>query len=156
MNDERWTPEQVALEAEYEQRLENSFNAFIGRTSDVIETIQSTDTNRPTPWGRADYQYKVERGVALVNTPGHGGFLISKGKAQTYLSPEAVQQGEPYGGYLAYEEDTDAAIVLLEHQELIPLLGFKCTEAELIANLKTYRDEYLQARAARLGTKESV
>jgi hypothetical protein len=119
-----------------------------------IKPIESTDTNRPTPWGKADFQYKVERGVALVNTPGHGGFMISKGKAQTYLSPEALQYGSPYGGYLTYEEDIDAAIVLLEHQELIPALGFKCTEADLIANLKTYRDDYLQARSIRLA-KES-
>lgn len=112
--------------------------------------LESTDTNRPTPWGKADFQYKIERGVALVNTPGHGGFLISKGKAQSYLSLEALQHGEPYGGYLAYEEDVDAAIVLLEHPEIIAPLGFKCTEAELIANLKTYRNDYLQARSVRL------
>ncbi len=116
-----------------------------------MSEIQSTDTHRPTPWGKADYQFKVSRGIALVNTPGHGGFLIGQGIAQTYLSPEAIRAGQPFGGYLAYEEDIDAAIVLLEHPELIPQLGFKSTTKEdLLQTLNTYRKDYLQARYDRL------
>jgi hypothetical protein len=118
----------------------------------ITMQIESTDTHRPTPWGKADYQYKIQRGVALVNTPGHGGFLIGQGIAQTYLSPEAIKAGEPFGSYLAYEEDVDAAIVLFEHPELIERLGFvNTTNQDLLQTLVTYRKDYLVARGLAIG-----
>jgi uncharacterized protein DUF7007 len=128
--------------------LQAQVNYILGATD--VRPIESTDTHRPTPWGKADYQYKVQRGIALVNTPGHGGFLIGQGIAQSYLSPEAIKAGEPFGSYLAYEEDVDAAIVLFEHPELIEQLGFRNTTREDLAQtLFTYRKDYLEARGQR-------
>ena len=128
--------------------LEAQLDYILGATN--VRPLESTETTRSTPWGQADYQYKIRRGVALVNTPGHGGFLISKGVAKTYLSEAAQNAGESYGGYLAYEEDVDAAIILFEHQELIELLGYfsqDCSREKLVSNtLLVYRREYLASR----------
>ena len=111
----------------------------------IADTIQMTDTTRPTPWGRADMQQVVERGVAWVNTPGHGGFLSGRGIAKTYLSEAARKRGMSFGAYLAYEEDCDAAIVLYEHPELFPLLGMGGYD-ELLASLTYWQESYLRER----------
>jgi hypothetical protein len=75
-----------------------------------------------TPWGKSDSETKFARGVTWVGTPGHGGFMISKGVAKSYLTEAAQKRGFSFGGYLAYEEDCDYALVSFEHPELFPEL----------------------------------
>ena len=118
--------------------------------------LQSTDTTRPTPWGRADYQAVIAPGVAWVNTPGHGGFLIGKAVAAKILSPAACRAGANFGRFLAYEEDCDATIVLFEHPEWMPLLGMNTSKIEvygmdavkqdLLESLSYWRLDYLRDR----------
>ena len=69
-----------------------------------------------TPWGKTDSVTKIQKGVSWVSTPGHGGFMITRKAAETFLSPEAISRAEAYGqNYLAFEEDCLASLVLWEH-----------------------------------------
>jgi hypothetical protein len=98
-----------------------------------------------TPWGRSDYQKQFRRGVTWVSTPSHGGFMIAEGTARELLSAAAIAEGELCCGYLAFEEDCDAAIVLYELPETRE--GFSNTsDAELIASLSAWNLPYLRAR----------
>src|SRR5713101_4590416 len=109
--------------------------------------ILSTNTRRMTPWGRADYQYNVAPGVAWVNTPGHGGFLIGRKAAEKYLTAYAIVRGEKFGNFLAFEEDCDATIVLFENPAFVELLGFKrASPSELAESLGHWHQDYLLLR----------
>jgi len=70
-----------------------------------------------TPWGVADNIEKCIRGVALVQTPSHGGFRISKGRAERELSEACRSYGEQMYGYYFFEEDCAYALPLYEHPE---------------------------------------
>ena len=47
-----------------------------------------------TPWGDADFEYPITKGVAWYSTPSHGGLKVSGGAARRYLSPQARAVGE--------------------------------------------------------------
>jgi hypothetical protein len=66
-----------------------------------------------TPWGVSDSKVTYRFGVSFVTTPSHGGFMVSS-SAQSLLSDAARKRGKKYGSYLAFEEDCDAYIILLE------------------------------------------
>ena len=69
-----------------------------------------------TPWGKSDSINKIQKGVSWVGTPSHGGFMITRKAAETFLSPAAIKRAEPYGkNYLAFEEDCLFALVVWEH-----------------------------------------
>jgi hypothetical protein len=98
-----------------------------------------------TPWGVSDYEKKFERGLTWVGTPSHGGFLVGKAYARKHLTPAAVAEGQPFGQYLAYEEDCDAAIVLYELPQTRE--GFSdVTDADLVESLSRWHPKYLAAR----------
>jgi hypothetical protein len=114
-----------------------------------------------TPWGKSDSTTKIlsgagfpVRGFLWVNTPGHGGFALTKRYAEGVLSKAALAVGELKGGYYFFEEDVDYAVVALEvfnlvdsnHAETtVPELGtFK--RSSLIKTLSMYRLEYLMDR----------
>ena len=86
-----------------------------------------------TPWGRADSNVLLAPGVHSVCTPGHGGILVAKAVAQQRLGPEALSIGDPFGQYLAFEEDCAYAAVLADWPDLwrqmVKLEG--CYDAEL-------------------------
>jgi hypothetical protein len=98
-----------------------------------------------TPWGNSDSEKRYERGLTWVGTPSHGGFLVGKAYASKHLSPAAIAEGEPFGQYLAYEEDCDATIILYE----LPVTreGFShVTDADLVDSLSRWHPQYLAAR----------
>jgi hypothetical protein len=68
-----------------------------------------------TPWGRADNPIEGARGIALVSTPGHGGFRLSD-ERQAAL-PEPFRSFVPFAGPGWYEEDCDWCIVVLAFPE---------------------------------------
>ena len=70
-----------------------------------------------TPWGVAYNVVKCICGVALVATPSHGGFRISKGRAERELSEACRSYGEQMYGYYFFEEDCAYALPLYEHPE---------------------------------------
>lgn len=96
--------------------------------------MDSTNTRRVTPWGRADFQYIFAPGFAWVNTPGHGGFLIGRRVAKKLLSQAAIDAGVSFGPFLAYEEDCDAAVIILERLWQVAPLFLK-PKPELLANV---------------------
>ena len=70
---------------------------------------------------------------------------MGKAYARKHLTPAAIAEGEPFGQYIAYEEDCDAAIVLYE----LPATreGFShVSDAELIERLSRWHPKYLAAR----------
>lgn len=70
-----------------------------------------------TPWGIADYIQPCVRGVALVQTPSHGGIRVSKGLAERELSNSCRAAGEQMYGYYFFEEDCACALPFFEHPE---------------------------------------
>jgi Domain of unknown function (DUF7007) len=68
-----------------------------------------------TPWGKADQVTKIEPGVSWVSTPSHGGLMIANGTAAKYLTPKAIEFGERYGSYVAFEEDCAYAIAFFQN-----------------------------------------
>lgn len=95
-----------------------------------------------SPWGKVDYVKNYQRGVRFVSTPSHGGFMISKGFAQKNLSIAAQKRAEEYNGYLCFEEDCLACIVLLE---LPNTRSEKTLPEQLIESLSYYNADYLIA-----------
>jgi hypothetical protein len=67
-------------------------------------------TSTWTPWGKADLVEKITRGINFYNTPGHGGFKVSKG----LLSKMPKQYVNPDGWY---EEDCEWCKVVLAFPE---------------------------------------
>jgi len=100
-----------------------------------------------TPWGHSDSETHFERGLTLVGTPSHGGFLVGRAYAEKHLSPAAIAEGDSFGGYLAYEEDCDASIILLElPQTRTPFSPEHVTDEALIRSLSYWHEGYLLAR----------
>jgi hypothetical protein len=71
------------------------------------------DVSTSTPWGKADYATRFARGITFYNTPGHGGFKLSKGLNETipFDFRTATWAGLGVNGW--YEEDCDAQIVIV-------------------------------------------
>jgi hypothetical protein len=99
-----------------------------------------------TPWGRSDYEKRFDRGLTLVGTPSHGGFLVGRAYASKHLSAAAQAAGDLFGDYLAYEEDCDAAIILLECPQTRAAFTSEITDASLIDDLSYWKTGYLIAR----------
>ena len=100
-----------------------------------------------TPWGTSDSKTTLARGISFVTTPSHGGFMISVRQARKLLSNAALNRGERYGSYLAYEEDCDAFIPLLELPvSMLEKLGGIQTEEKLISSLSAWHADYLIER----------
>lgn len=64
-----------------------------------------------SPWGQVDHVTKIQEGVYFVSTPGHGGFMVAK---SVPLSDAAKAEADEFGGYLCFEEDCLASIVVQE------------------------------------------
>lgn len=82
-----------------------------------------------SPWGRIDWAKELAPGLWTVTTPSHGGYWISSARGRTM--PEALagvrtfversgaaQAGGGTGRW--YEEDCDAALVVLAWPEFFP------------------------------------
>jgi hypothetical protein len=71
------------------------------------------DVRTATPWGRADCATRFTRGITFYSTPGHGGFKVSKklNKRIPFDFQTASFAGLGVNGW--YEEDEDAAIVIV-------------------------------------------
>lgn len=71
-----------------------------------------------TPWGTSQVRYRLDRGVWLVSTAGHGGVMVGKGWAMRNLTEGARAHGLLYGSYLCFEEDIDAELLVYEYPDL--------------------------------------
>lgn len=70
-----------------------------------------------TPWGQAQFEYKIVPGVSWFSTASHGGMRVSPSVARKLLSPAAIKHGEAWGGAFWYEEDVAYLIPFLENPE---------------------------------------
>lgn len=69
-----------------------------------------------TPWGKAQQIAEFDKGILWVDTASHGGYLVPKDVVSTM--PQPIQDyiatsiyGGPWGNYMAFEEDCEAALV---------------------------------------------
>jgi hypothetical protein len=100
-----------------------------------------------TPWGKPDSKTTLARGISFVTTPSHGGFMVALAMANRFLSVAANRRGLKYGDYLAFEEDGDALIVLLELPvSMLEKLGGFPTVAALVKSLSIWHADYLLER----------
>lgn len=67
-----------------------------------------------SPWGLVVRCDTLFPGVYSVSTAGHGGIMVQIDATRQLLSPEAQAVGFQAGGYLNFEEDCDAPVVLRE------------------------------------------
>lgn len=105
-----------------------------------------------TPWGKADYVKEVYMHTKWVCTPSHGGLMIAKGTANRVLSQACVKRGQVFGGYLAYEEDCQYALVAYEKPEWFENDRRDCIQVKESAwrTLSAYEPEYLIERGHEL------
>ena len=67
-----------------------------------------------SPWGEIQRCVRICHGIYQVSTASHGGVMLTTRLAQAMLSPAARACGFRYGRCLCFEEDCQAAVVLLE------------------------------------------
>lgn len=82
-----------------------------------------------TPWGRADYVKEIAPGLVLVGTPSHGGFWLAPERLAAmpaelaaivpFVERSVGRVAGPHAGRW-YEEDCDAALVVLAFPECFP------------------------------------
>ena len=70
-----------------------------------------------TPWGQSDGDVKIAPGVYETYTPSHGGIMVGARVARESLSAPALAIGEPFGRWLAFEEDCAYAAVYLDRPD---------------------------------------
>lgn len=99
-----------------------------------------------TPWGLSQDAVKIERGLTFHSTARHGGFLVSEGYAEKYLSEAARKRGMEWGNYYAFEEDCLASIILLEIPNSRRLFTTPVTWESIIKSLSRWSADYLLER----------
>jgi hypothetical protein len=102
-----------------------------------------------TPWGISDYVKPCIRGVALVQTPSHGGIRVSATLAKNQLSDACLFFGEQIGNYFFFEEDCAYALPFFEHPEWFKEIYRPNETEEVLKNnaektIKTYFPEYFE------------
>ena len=68
-----------------------------------------------TPWGYADHQETIAKGIISYSTPSHGGFFLSDDRLSQM--PAALRAIKTWAGKNWFEEDCDWAIVCLAFPE---------------------------------------
>ena len=115
-----------------------------------------------SPWGLVVRYDTLCPGVYSVSTAGHGGIMVQIDAARRLLSPEAQTVGFQAGGYLKFEEDCDAPVVLRELMDsgiIAPRTDnyFRPGEYEacIDRSLQHWNPAYWQARQERLSVREA-
>lgn len=96
-----------------------------------------------TPWGKSQTVKKIDTGIYFVTTAGHGGYMISRKKAEKFLPANCINRGflgSPYGGYYCYEED--CAYAVLESFMLSKSIGLYKYIESLIQEKNMSMNEY--------------
>ena len=110
-----------------------------------------------SPWGLVVRCDTLFPGVYSVSTAGHGGIMVQIDATRQLLSPEAQAVG-----YLNFEEDCDAPVVLRELMDsgiIAPRTDnyFRPGEYEacIDRSLQHWNPAYWQARQERLSVREA-
>ena len=103
-----------------------------------------------SPWGGIQHSYIIGKGLKLVMTAGHGGYMATKSFADKYLSDACKKRALKYQGYLCFEEDCDYAIIsydLLNTKYADKMKGEKTSKEEyeknLLKSLSSWNPDYL-------------
>lgn len=105
-----------------------------------------------SPWGRVQDCDRLYPGIFKVSTAGHGGIMVNEAVAADILSPAALACESPDQGFLCFEEDCDAAIVIREMLDkgIYPFPEYVTNHAEfeemINDTLHDWNPEYWQAR----------
>lgn len=112
------------------------------------EEIDYGSNGPKTLWGKADFGYKLDKGVTWYTTPSHGGLAVAGGVAKRFLTPEAIKQGETRGGYVWFEEDIAYVVAFLENPKWEKALtrlagGSVMSPSKKIKMIERWMPEYL-------------
>lgn len=106
-----------------------------------------------SPWGKTESCRCLCEGVLVVVTEGHGGIMVDGDAARRLLSPAARKCGFRHSGYLCFEKECDAPVVLQEllDRGLMPwqiecCFQFEELSAELEECLQDWHPEYWRMR----------
>ena len=72
------------------------------------------DKPSSSPWGKIQNYKTHYPGVYSVSTAGHGGIMVSEKTADELLSPAALKCGFKERGFICFEEDCQASVVIRE------------------------------------------
>jgi len=106
--------------------------------------------NINTPWGKANFIKKYQRGLTWIETPSHGGYRVSCGFAEKFLSEPARKLAMKWGNYWWYEEDCLASII---DYELITVTTQEKRDLTF-KNISRWNPEYLLERGITPSPKE--
>lgn len=67
-----------------------------------------------TPWGKSQNTETIMTSMYNVYTAGHGGMMIGKKFAESFLSAKALENGEQWGNFYCFEEDCAYALPYFE------------------------------------------
>lgn len=98
-----------------------------------------------TPWGKAVNKVSLMRGITWVDTPAHGGFMVSKAFAEKHFDPYVLTLAGKYSNYYAFEEDVLWSILVLELDYLDDVVDKKKI-VDLFPKMKTWKELHKQAR----------
>lgn len=68
------------------------------------------------PWGPVQYWYAIAEGIVQVSTASHGGILLSPARWDEF--GDKLRDFVPWAGIQAFEEDCDAAAVIMVWPDL--------------------------------------
>ena len=97
-----------------------------------------------SPWGLIQTRKTLCPGFFDVSTASHGGIMVAREFVAGNLSPTAQRYGFWEGGYLCFEEDSDAQIVLRELMDrgFTPRRSMNTSAPENTANVLMIPSEY--------------
>lgn len=58
-----------------------------------------------SPWGGIQHSKVIAKGLKMVGTAGHGGYMATNLFAEKFLSKACAKNADIYNNYLCYEED---------------------------------------------------
>lgn len=89
-------------------------------------SYQTKNVRMATPWGTSDFKVEYQRGLFMINTPGHGGIAVSAGLANKILSPKAIRlAGQVMGGYVFFEEDCAVCVAALDSELILSHIAIR-------------------------------
>ncbi|GHO95844.1 hypothetical protein KSF_058920 [Reticulibacter mediterranei] len=95
-----------------------------------------------TPWGTSQMTQQLENGVFWVETATHGGLLIENAQAKTMLSEKALEIGQSWHDFIAFEQEHDMMVVFYEHPEWYPWVEEELTEKLAEDSLRQHHPQY--------------
>lgn len=137
--------------SELQRKIEAGRNDWKQDEDLLKELKEADDGKRPSSsiWGRPDHCKKLAPGVYTVDTPSHGGIMVSASVASKVLSPETLAHcsGLLENGYYQFEEDCDAAIPLVEMYRKGISEGFSWNEGRQAKFYELAQEEVLKWNA---------